>query len=398
MLDSREALNTKPPENTNRGPESGHLIDFSGIEGPSARQSNALTRDNETQITSASMTEFLAAQKAQMDSFLQHFGEQAETHRSALACMIDQFVGIASSLGSNVAHWLGHPAAHQGAQLYEELNRIYKRAIDAEGQCYRLKTDHQTLEKQLAEAVKERDGLRKLVDIANWTCAAKLSDDVIRGQWKKLDYNIRVMVRALTKCQIKRPKDDVTKARFESIVTLWSELLGSDDYKELLITAYLWAIVVEEIFYNGSEFRGGSSIQALKCIREHHFDRRDAKAPKRQARIELDRLKLFCNITADTPGTDFLREMKSILETALDLDGMLMGSMAILSIQWLQTGQSKSLRYDTDLMNSVAHTKELSPKTAVTFMISPVLLKMGNADGCNYDSEMVLCKASVVCE
>lgn len=90
--------------------------------------------------------------------------------------------------------------------------------------------------------------------------------------------------------------------------------------------------------------------------------------------------------------------MKSILETALDLDGMLMGSMAILSIQWLQTGQSKSLRYDTDLMNSVAHTKELSPKTAVTFMISPVLLKMGNADGCNYDSEMVLCKASVVCE
>lgn len=269
MLDSREALNTKPPENTNRGPESGHLIDFSGIEGPSARQSNALTRDNKTQITSASMTEFLAAQKAQMDSFLQHSGEQAKAHRSALACMIDQFVGIASSLGSTVAHWLGHPAAHQGAQLYEELNRIYKRAIDAEGQCYRLKTDHQTLEKQLAEAVKERDGLRKLVDIANWTCAAKLSDDVIRGQWKKLDYNIRVMARALTKCQIKRPKDDVTKARFESIVTLWSELLGSDDYKELLITAYLWAIVAKEIFYNGSEFRGGSSIQALKCIREH---------------------------------------------------------------------------------------------------------------------------------
>jgi hypothetical protein len=128
-----------------------------------------------------------------------------------------------------------------------------------------------------------------------------------------------------------------------------------------------------------------------------HFDQRDKKAPKRHASKELDRLKLFCNITAEKSGTDFLQEMKVILETALNLDEMLMGSMAILSTHELEHGP-KSLRYDADLMDVLAHTKELSPKTAVDFIISPMLLKTGNANGCNYDSEMVLCKASVVCK
>jgi hypothetical protein len=128
-----------------------------------------------------------------------------------------------------------------------------------------------------------------------------------------------------------------------------------------------------------------------------HFYGRDKRAPKRRASIALDRLKQFCNIAAEKSGTDFLQEMKSIMETALDLDEMLMGSMAILSVYWPGTGQSKGLRYDADGMDAMAHTKELSPKTAVVFTISPMLLKTGNANGCNYDSEMTLCKASVVC-
>lgn len=138
------------------------------------------------------------------------------------------------------------------------------------------------------------------------------------------------------------------------------------------------------------------SAQGIALI--SHFYGRNKKAPKKQATNALGRLKLFCNIAADTSGTDFLREIKGIMKTALELDEMLMGSLAIWSIQWLRSGQSKSLRYDADKMDAVAYANELSPKTAVVLAISPMLLKTGNANGCNYDSEMVLCKASVVCD
>lgn len=91
--------------------------------------------------------------------------------------------------------------------------------------------------------------------------------------------------------------------------------------------------------------------------------------------------------------------MKAILEAALDLDEMLMSSKAIFLVRWPQDGQSKTLqRFDANQMESLAHTNELSSKTIVRFFISPMLIKIGNADGCNYDSEMTLCKATVACE
>ncbi|KAM0075808.1 hypothetical protein ACKRZS_012464 [Fusarium odoratissimum] len=130
-----------------------------------------------------------------------------------------------------------------------------------------------------------------------------------------------------------------------------------------------------------------------------HFFGRDQHAFRREARSEVDRLKLFCNITADKSGTDLHQEMKAILEAALDLDEMLMSSKAIFLVRWPQDGQSKTLqRFDANQMESLAHTNELSSKTIVRFFISPMLIKIGNADGCNYDSEMTLCKATVACE
>ncbi|KAG8350182.1 hypothetical protein FVEN_g11671 [Fusarium venenatum] len=253
--------------------------------------------------------------------------------------------------------------------------------------------DHQTLQKKfqeaatkLAETVRERNELQKLVDIANCTGAVKTSDDTIRSKWKQLDYNICAMVRALAKYPTRCPTDPVTKERLEAIVSSWRKLLEEDDYKEFLITAYLWAIVNEEIFQSGSRFWGGGFLRGLKNMRRRlaeiapetdrpsrseptmkhvakwsaqgtvllgHFYGRDKKAPKRRAAYELDKLEQFCNIAAEKTDTDFLREMKSIVETALDLDEMLMSSMAILSIQWPETGQSKSLPYDADGMDAV---------------------------------------------
>jgi hypothetical protein len=91
--------------------------------------------------------------------------------------------------------------------------------------------------------------------------------------------------------------------------------------------------------------------------------------------------------------------MKAILEAALDLDEMLKRCSVLDCPSWGQRTKKIALELiDANQMESLAHTNELSSKTIVRFFISPMLIKIGNADGCNYDSEMTLCKATVACE
>ncbi|KAF5713870.1 hypothetical protein FMUND_7701 [Fusarium mundagurra] len=206
--------------------------------------------------------------------------------------------------------------------------------------------------------------------------------------------------------------------RLDEISGAWSKLLIADDYKNFLLSAYIWAIV-ESVFTTGRKFCSGGHNINLKAMRaafleyasevdnpsrpgptlRHvarwfaqgtalfgHF-RRDQIAFRREARLEVEGLQRFCNIAADKSGTDFHQEMKSILEAALDLDEMLMSSKAIFLVHWPQDEQPDILQqFDIDKMESLAHTRELSSETMVKFLISPMLIKVGNADGCNYDT------------
>lgn len=272
-LDYRGAL-TKSSGHLIDGPASGKLIDLGSTENTSGRQNNATRQGSNVQKDAVSMKQFLAVQEARMDSFLQHSEQQVDAQRSALRQVTDRLAGIAVSLGDIVAHWLGRPAAHQGVHLCEELENASKRYTDVERRYQELKAEHQTLQKHLqeannkiAETVEERNELQNLTDIANWTGAAKVSDDAIRGKWKQLDYNIRAMARVLAKFQTACPTDKTNKARFDSIVSSWPKLLVNNDYKEFIITAYLWALVVEDIFQHGDKFWGGGFIGNLKNIR-----------------------------------------------------------------------------------------------------------------------------------
>ncbi|KAM6531676.1 hypothetical protein FSOLCH5_001130 [Fusarium solani] len=91
--------------------------------------------------------------------------------------------------------------------------------------------------------------------------------------------------------------------------------------------------------------------------------------------------------------------MKAILKSALELDQMLMSSRALFLVRWPDTRQDTSelLAFDEALMEAVAWEREVSPKSVVELIVSPSLVKLGNADGQNYDKHIVLAKGSVVC-
>ncbi|KAF5575135.1 hypothetical protein FPANT_11464 [Fusarium pseudoanthophilum] len=418
----------------NQSHASGPLVDASSPEGGSGQHGNTHAHSWGNVADPLAMNEFLRTQERRVDEFLQVSDRRAEAQRSALQQAADRLFNIANHIGAIVAQWITHPSTNQGPDLNRDLQEAYKRLSDIESQHQQLKLGHEALKKHLQEAnakvdeaVKERDELRRLADGVNWTGSAKISDQEIRSKWKQLEYNIRSLASALAKCQTKVPSDKLTRTRLDEVSRAWRKLLIVDDYKNLLISAYIWTIV-ESVFTTGREFCSGGHNINLKAMRaaffevdnpsrpgptlRHvarwfaqgtalfgHFFRRDQDAFRREARLEVERLQRFCNIAADKSGTDFHQEMKAILEAALDLDEMLMSSKAIFLIRWPQDGQSDiRQQFDTDRMESLAHTRELSSKTIIRFFISPMLIKVGNADGCNYDSEMILFKATVACE
>ncbi|KAF4958617.1 hypothetical protein FGADI_2314 [Fusarium gaditjirri] len=417
---------------------SGSLVDVSSPEGGLGQHGNAYVQGFGNLADPLSMDDFLRIQEGRVDEFLRVSDRRAEAQRTALQQAADRLSNIANNIGAIVTQWITHPSTNQGSDLNRDLQKAYKRLADADSQHLRMKLENEALKKQLQEvnakvdeAVKEQDELRRLADGVNWTGSSKISDQEIRSKWKQLDYNIRSLASVLAKCQTRLPSDKVTRVRLNEVSTAWRKLLVVDDYKNFLIGAYIWTIV-KSVFTTGRKFCSGGHNIELKAMRaaflesasevdnpsrpgptlRHvarwfaqgtalfgHFFGRDQNAFRRETRLEVERLKLFCNITADKSGTDFYQEMKAILEAALDLDEMLMSSKAIFSVRWPQDGQSETLqRFDATQMESLAHSSELSSNKIVRFFISPMLIKAGNADGCNYDSEMTLCKAAVVCE
>ncbi|KAI1032146.1 hypothetical protein LB504_000618 [Fusarium proliferatum] len=416
---------------------SGPLIDVSSPEGDPRQHGSTYARGFGNVVDTLAIDEFLRIQEGRVNQFLQVSDRRAEAQRSMLQQAADHLSNIANNIMGSVTQWLKHTTS-QGPDLKDYLQETHKQLVDVDTQHRQLKLEHEALKQQLKEAnakvdeaVNERDELRRLADGVNWTGSAKISDQEIRSKWKQLEYNIRSLASVLAKCQIKMPSDKRTRARLEDISPAWPKLLVVHDYKNFLIGAYIWTIV-ETIFTTGARFCSGGYNKDLKATRAAfleyapevynpsrpgptlrnvarwfaqgtalfgHFFGRDQDAFRREARLEVEGLKQFCNITADKSGTDFHQEMKAILKAALDLDEMLMSSKAIFPVRWPQDGQSETLQhFDTNQMESLVHTKEPSPKTIIRFHISPMLIKLGNADGNNYDSEMTLCKATVACE
>jgi hypothetical protein len=102
----------------------------------------------------------------------------------------------------------------------------------------------------------------------------------------------------------------------------------------------------------------------------------------------------------DRSEKSILDQLRGIMDSAIELDKMMMCSKAIFQVHWRDRSQKPDLtqRYNKDVMVSEAYENDLSPKSRVRFYISPVLYKVGTADGQSYDSRMVLAKGVVVCE
>jgi hypothetical protein len=130
---------------------------------------------------------------------------------------------------------------------------------------------------------------------------------------------------------------------------------------------------------------------------------KDHTVLQRLVNIEAKHLRPF--YSSDQSRTDrsekhIMDQLRGIMDSAIEIDKMMMCSKAIFQVHWRDQSQKPGLtqRYNKDVMVSEAYENYLSPKSRVMFFISPVLYEFGTADGQSYDSRMVLAKAVVVCD
>lgn len=159
--------------------------------------------------------------------------------------------------------------------MYHDLQASQQKYAELASQHQKLATEHQSLEdkfkeatNKLADMTKERDEQLRLAEGVNWSGSAKVADDIVTSKWKQLDYNIRCMARTLAECPTRRPTNDVVKKRFSLISLKWTKLLDDEDYKEFIFHAYIWVVVVHQIFHDRDGTQGHGFVSILKELRE----------------------------------------------------------------------------------------------------------------------------------
>jgi hypothetical protein len=130
---------------------------------------------------------------------------------------------------------------------------------------------------------------------------------------------------------------------------------------------------------------------------------KDHTVLQRLVNIEAKRLRPFSSggqSGAYRSEERIIDQLRGIIDSAIEIDKMMMCSKAIFQVHWRDQSQNldPTERYNEHVMDSEAHENDLSSKSRVRFYISPVLYKFGTADGQSYDSKMVLAKAIVVCD
>ncbi|KAF5638256.1 uncharacterized protein FTJAE_5357 [Fusarium tjaetaba] len=325
------------------------------------------------------------------------------------------------------------------AQLKTEKNNLQKLSGDYSNQVQHSHKQKQILEKlnaKLDDALRERDQLRQLLDGGSLANSHKATDDSIHGKWKELSYNIRCLARHLAQNSPQQQLDDVARERLRFISRDYYTLLEDDDYRELILMSYLWVTVQDNVFDARRTVWGGPELKSFKAVRDSIITRvgdginipncddpiahaarwlaqgsammgslweRDDRGFRRLVLAEAKLLRPFYSThqsMADRCDRKIIDQLRDILNSAIEVDEMMMRSKAIFQVHWRDRSQSpkSAARWNENAMDSVASTKVVSPRSRVVFFISPVVYKTGTADGQRYDSQMVLAKASVVCD
>ncbi|KAI3558106.1 hypothetical protein CABS01_02665 [Colletotrichum abscissum] len=267
----------------------------------------------------------------------------------------------------------------------------------------------------------------------------KVSDDAIKSCWKRMAYNIQnIAALYLTACP--RAKDIFRHGHSEkSCAVCHMEcahfmLLNNEDLRDSVVEGYIWRAVIRHFFgSDGPENYGKSwagrpgklftalfhdllahpaanadpsEIHRWKAASGRMIDRMiGVDEVEMQEVIYAEHQGLVRFIPRDRSGhkaqkSQLYKDLEKIFKDAVELHRVFMRSRAHFYVDWTETLSTTGdvTHYHPDLHEAEVYEKDLDDSSIVKFVISPSLMKIGNADGDSYDKRSRLIKASVICD
>ncbi|KAK7450416.1 hypothetical protein Landi51_05487 [Colletotrichum acutatum] len=324
---------------------------------------------------------------------------------------------------------------------------------DAKEQQDSMKMAYQNSMRSLQECNDElQDQLRKLKanfdsykvkKLRNQAIAnsSKVPDDAIKSSWKQMAYNIR-NIAATTPTASLTEKDILQHGHHYTDKSCaicempceHLELLRDDELRASVIEGYIWRAVFRRIFEAGESYDGGKSWagkpgmlftalfrsllgDAVKCADEIEFFQWKASSAdmidrlmgvdedEMQQAIDEEYRGLLRFLPRDcvdrkAQRKQLHREIEKAFKGAVELHRVFMKSKANFYIDWAGVSSSSEdvTRYQPDMHDAEAWEKDLDATSIIRFVISPSLVKVGNADGGSYDKLNRLAKATVICD
>ncbi|KAK1970941.1 hypothetical protein LY78DRAFT_627001 [Colletotrichum sublineola] len=315
-------------------------------------------------------------------------------------------------------------------QLAVEKQLHLRRASEREAYIDRLHGKIHRLEVKIAsnQAVNSQDKA-----IAN---SRKVSDDAIKASWKTMTYNIESLVASvLTGCPSEQDlnhhehKDKDESCAVCQIDARQISLLQNDDMREYMVQKLVWDAITRRILsHDGGRFGkswAGAPGQLLSALFNELVEvpeitknavmllrwKAESAAMIDKAlgvdNIELkyavdeEHLGLCSFIPIDCPDITAARHslyqgLQKIFKEAIEIYRILMQSRAHFYLDPVKT--QEVVTYNPEFHEAEAYDKRLSEQSIVLLGISPSLVKVGNADGGNYNKSNRLVKASVICD
>ncbi|KAJ4861039.1 hypothetical protein T069G_06027 [Trichoderma breve] len=307
-----------------------------------------------------------------------------------------------------------------------------------EAEIERQRVKIKSLEAEIKQEKKSHEENRRILDnkIKALTCqmgqllaqnaedfgTKKASDDTIKGMWWQLSYKIKNTV---SNYFTERPQDETISVggieyHIPAKPTPAGRILA---VRDSLKRRQIWGHLYCNIFAPHSRchlgYIGGSMarriahlnpyrlpspqylqmISRLKSTLDPDLEREaDPESNIKLVEMIQGTVAHFKNIVPDKMLNEFEEDLKSIFLDAWKLYTTMMTSKAIFVIEWHQSDDGiNNYRYDPETMELSVGVDPSDNTSEHTFAVieSPALWKIGNGDGENFDSAMVICKHSV---
>ncbi|KAK2606148.1 hypothetical protein QQS21_003431 [Conoideocrella luteorostrata] len=305
---------------------------------------------------------------------------------------------------------------------YEDKIREFGDAINA------LQSKNTTLTEANAVLERQRRMGCNTNSLAN---ESKTTDGEFKSVWRQLKYNIRALSQLLVggipedRCPLNGIRGiSITRNKDRSV-----RLLKDGYYRRWAVEKYLWLFVFNVVFESRSSSDFDSTRNTFRWIKQNMLTAVElgnkksslgsfckwfvdgwaiCKHSGREVEMILERdcSKIYEFVYREDGGEVSIEplsikdSLQDIFNLALELDNMRMSSKAIITVVWpdeiLKSRGAKCREYHDTFMEIVDGGEDAPADPEVTMFVTPILLKKGNANGKNYDSELVLVKADVV--